>query len=457
MNRTAFAHLVEWKNREKRKPLVVRGARQVGKSYLVEDFANKEFTVRLTVNADRDREFLRRIINEPPVRMLQLLELEYDRRLIPGEALIFFDEIQAVPELLARLRYFYEELPALHVIAAGSLLDFVLEDHSFSMPVGRIEYLHLGPMTFGEFLDATGNERWSGFLASYGCRETMPDAAHQTLLRLFRTFLALGGMPEAVETFARTHSLLEADRVKEAILGTLRDDFAKYSRRVNHDRLLRVFGRLPALAGQRFKFVNVSREDSAREIGHCLHLLELARLVYKVRQSSCSGLPLGAQVKEDAFKVLFLDCGLLLRACGLGAAAVERESDLMLVNSGAAVEQVVGQHLLHARPFWETPELFYWAREKPTSAAEVDYVITCGAQIVPVEVKAGKTGRLRSLWQFMAEKKSRLALRFNADKPSLLDTTDTMHDGATLSYRLLSLPLYLIDHAHRLTDEAACR
>ncbi len=457
MKRNALTYLVEWKNRSKRKPLVVRGARQVGKSYLVEDFAKREFSTQLTVNADRDREFLRRIVQEPPARMLQLLELEYDRRLIPGETLIFFDEIQAVPELLARLRYFYEEIPDLHVIAAGSLLDFVLEDHSFSMPVGRIEYLHIGPMTFGEFLDATGNERWSGFLLAFGCGGAIPDAAHHTLLRLFRTFLALGGMPEAVETYARTHSLLEADRIKESILSTLRDDFTKYSGSVTHERLLKVFGRLPALVGQKFKFVNVSREDSAREIGRCIHLLELARLVYKVRQSSCSGLPLGAAAKENAFKLLFLDCGLLLRACGLGSAIVELEPELMLVNAGAAVEQVVGQHLLYARPSWEEPELFYWAREKSTSSAEVDYVITCGGQIVPVEVKAGKTGRLRSLWQFVAEKKTRLALRFNADKPSLLDETDTMYDGAKISYRLLSLPLYLIDHAHRLADEAAGR
>lgn len=457
MNRNALVYLIEWKKRDKRKPLVVRGARQVGKSYLVEDFAKREFPIWLTVNADRDREFLRRIVHEPPARMVQLLELEYNRRIVPGKTLIFFDEIQAVPELLGRLRYFYEEIPDLHVIAAGSLLDFVLEDHSFSMPVGRIEYLHLGPMTFGEFLDATGNEQWSGFLLSFGSGGAMPETVHQTLLRLFRTFLALGGMPEAVETYARTHSLLEADRVKEAILGTLRDDFAKYGRRVNHDRLLKVFGRLPALVGQKFKFVNVSREESAREIGRCLHLLELARLVYRVRRSSCSGLPLGADAREDSFKVLFLDCGLLLRACGLGSAAMEREPDLMLANSGAAVEQVVGQHLLHARPLWEEPELFYWAREKPTSSAEVDYVIARGGHIVPVEVKAGKTGRLRSLWQFVAEKKARLALRFNADKPSMLDATDTMHDGTRISYRLLSLPLYLIDHANRLADEAACR
>jgi predicted AAA+ superfamily ATPase len=454
VNRSAFAHLKEWKQRQKRKPLVLRGARQVGKSYLVEAFAKREFETSLTVNADRDRAFLRRIVHEPPSRMVQLLELEYGQRIIPGKTLLFFDEIQAVPEFLARLRYFYEELSDLHVIAAGSLLDFVLEDHSFSMPVGRIEYLHLGPMTFGEFLDATGNDRWSAFLSVFGCRETMPDTAHQTLLRLFRTFLALGGMPEAIETYARTHSLLEADRVKESILRTLRDDFAKYGRRVNHDRLLKVFGRLPGMVGQRFKFTNVSREDSARELARCLHLLELARLVYRVKQSACSGLPIGSGVKEEAFKVLFLDCGLLLHACGLRAADVEREPDLMLVNAGAAVEQVVGQHLLHARPFWEEPELFYWAREKPTSAAEVDYVIVRGGRIVPVEVKAGKTGRLRSLWQFVAEKDARLALRFNADKPSLLDAADTMHDGTRISYRLLSLPLYLIDHANRLVDEA---
>ena len=455
MKRSALAYLLEWKRRDRRKPLVVRGARQVGKSYLVEDFAAHEFAGRLTVNADRDRDFLRRLVHESPARMLQLLELQYGQRLIPGQSLLFFDEIQAVPELFARLRYFYEDIPELHVLAAGSLLDFVLEEHSFSMPVARIEYLHLGPMTFGEFLDATGNERWNAFRTALGCRDSMPEAAHATLSTLFRTFLSLGGMPEAVDTYVRTNSLLEADRVKATILGTLRDDFAKYGRRVNHDRLLRVFDRLPALVARKFKYVNVSREDSAREIGHCLHLLELARLVYRVRRTTCSGLPLGAEARDDAFKVLFLDVGLLLRACGLGAATVEHGSDLMLVNAGAVAEQVVGQHLLYARPCWELLELYCWAREKPTAAAEVDYVIARAGQIVPVEVKAGKKGTVRSLWQFVAEKRTELALRFNTEKPSLLDAVDTMHDRTRVAYRLLSLPLYLVDHANRLLDEAA--
>ena len=454
MKRSAASFLVEWKNRDKRKPLIVRGARQVGKSYLIEEFARTEFSSRVTVNADRDREFLRRIMKEKPAKMVQLLELEYGCRLTPGTSLIFFDEIQAVPEFLAQLRYFYEELPAQHVIAAGSLLDFVLEDHSFSMPVGRIEYLHLGPMTFSEFLEASGSGQWAAFLSSFGCRDQVPDTAHQALQRLFRTFLSLGGMPEVVDTYVRTQSLLEADRVKESILGTLRDDFAKDRGRVNHDRILKVFGRLPAMVGQKFKFANVSRDDSARQIEQCLHLLELARLVYRVRQTSCSGLPLGAGARDEAFKILFLDIGLLLYACDLRASHVEHEPDLMRLNAGAAAEQVVGQHLLHARPYWETPELFYWAREKSTSAAEIDYVIVSRGKIVPVEVKAGKTGRLRSLRQFVAEKSPKMALRLNTDQPSVMDVADTLYDGTPISYRLLSLPLYLVDQAHRLVGEA---
>lgn len=455
MDRHAFSYLSEWKRRDKRKPLVIRGARQVGKSYLADEFGKREFTTQITVNADRDRIFLRRIVNETPVRMVQLMELEYGCRLTPGESLIFFDEIQAVPEIFAKLRYFYEEIPNLHIIAAGSMLDFVLEDHTFSMPVGRIEYMHLGPMSFMEFLDATGNKQWTEFLSSFHCRDQIPDSAHETLQRLFRTFVTLGGMPEVVSTYVQTRSLLDADRIKETILGTLRDDFTKYGRKINHDRLLKVFSRVPALAGQRFKYVNVSREDLARDIERCLHLLELAQLIYRVRLTSCSGLPLGAGVKEEAFKVLFLDIGLLLRACGLSAADVEREPDLMLVNAGAAAEQIVGQHLLHARPYWETPELFFWARDKPTSAAEVDYVIARNGRIVPVEVKAGKTGRLRSLRQFVAEKETDFALRINTDKPSLLNVSDTMHDGTRISYRLLSLPIYLIDQINRLIDETA--
>ena len=454
MNRKAYKFLLDWKTRKGRKPLVVRGARQVGKTYLVNQFGRAEFSHCLAVNVDRDREFFKRVVSEKPGRLIQLLELEYGCRILPGSSLLFFDEIQAVPEIFARLRYIYEEIPDLHVVAAGSLLDFVLESHSFSMPVGRIEYLHLGPLSFSEFLAATGNPQWVEFLEKFRYREQVPASTHVALLRLFRTFVAVGGMPEAVARYAETGSMVESDRSKESILGTLRDDFTKYGHRVNHDRLLQVFARLPAMTGQKFKYANVSRDSSSRAIESCLRLLELARLIYRVRRSSCSGVPLGASTSENWFKVVFLDVGLMLHACGSRAVDVEREPDLMMVNAGAVAEQAVGQHLLYSRAPWEAPELYCWAREKPTSSSEVDYVISRGARIVPVEVKAGKSGRLRSLWQFVVEKRTPLALRFNADIPSLMDTSNTMDDGSRISYRLLSLPLYMVEHAGRLLDDA---
>ncbi len=453
MKRKAYTYLLQWKERPGRKPLVIRGARQVGKSYLVEDFARKEFKKHLTINAERDREFLQMILHEPPDRMIQLIELEYGIRLKPGNTLLFIDEIQEVPGVFARLRYFYEEYPDLHIIAAGSLLDFALEKHSFSMPVGRIEYLYLGPMTFNEFLDATDNEQWNHFMEEYNYNDQIPDTAHKTLSILFRTFLTLGGMPEVVRTYVQTKSLLEGDRIKETILSTLRDDFNKYGEYVNYDRIRIVFNRLPGLVGRKFKYVNISRDIAAREIKRSLHLLELARLIYRVRHSSSSGIPLGAHAREDSFKILFLDVGLLLRACDLSADIVQREPDVMFVNEGALAEQIIGQHLLYARPFWETPELYYWAREKPSSSAEVDYVLAHGASIIPVEVKSGKTGTLRSLWQFVNTRKSSLALRFNTDKPSLLNITENSSDIVKTPCRLLSLPLYLVEHTKRLLNQ----
>ena len=452
MNRIDFVSLKEWKNRPSRKPLVVRGARQVGKSWLITAFGAQEFENQLTVNVDRDRLFVKNILNEPPEMMVQLIELEYGVRVQPGKDLLFFDEIQAVPALFAKLRYFYEDMPDLHVIAAGSLLDFVLEDHTFSMPVGRVEYLYMGPMTFSEYLEASGNNRLKDYLASFELENGIPEALHKTLLRHFRLYVGLGGMPEVIKTYIETDSLLEADRVKESIIGTLWDDFGKYSRRVDHDRMLRVFNSLPMQIGRKLKYVNISREDSAREIKHCLHVLELAGLVCRIRSSACNGLPLGGAVRDSVYKLLFLDVGLMLRMCGLDASVFARSSDIMLVNSGAVAEQVVGQLLLRRLPSWQLPELYYWNREKASSSAEIDYVISLNGRIVPIEVKAGKSGSLRSLQQFIREKRVALSIRLNADKPSdmLMGNPDEAQDVAC---RLISLPLYLAEYVQKLGNE----
>jgi predicted AAA+ superfamily ATPase len=321
------------------------------------------------------------------------------------------------------------------------------------MPVGRIEYLQLGPVTLEEFLVATGRAQLAEFIQQYSVGDDVPGPVHDRLMAAVREFIVVGGMPEAVQTFADTGSLLECDKVKQSILSTYVDDFSKYGRRSNSRRLQRVFQRLPHLVGGKFKHSHVDRDGTARDIGHALHLLCLARIAYKVHHTACNGIPLGAEIDERKFKALFLDVGLLNRACGLSLLDFETVADIMLVNAGAVSEQFVGQHLLYSRKFFEEPELHYWSREKRQSSAEVDYVISVGSRIIPIEVKPGKSGRLKSLHMFISEKGCDFGVRFNTAPPSLLDTTAKLATGESLPYRLLSLPLYLVGQARRLSQQ----
>lgn len=453
MHRFALRYLADWKCRSSRKPLVVRGARQVGKSFLVQMFAADQFDTLLEINFERDPDAAGLFESKSPRKIVPLLEARFNRDLKPGSGLLFLDEIQAAPEVFAALRYFHEEMPGLHVIAAGSLLEFVLEEHSFSMPVGRVEYLHLGPMQFEEFLLALGRDKLKALLDGYGPGESTPEAIHAELLRLFRQFVIIGGMPEAVRSFAETGSYRDSEPVKQSILSTYRDDFSKYRGRVPHRRVDKVFTKAPQLVGQKFKYSHVDRDDRAARLAAALDLLCLARVTHRVRHTAANGVPLGAEADDRNFKVLFMDVGLLCRSCGLGAADIEAAEDVMLVNAGAVCEQFIGQHLLYSRPFYEEPELYRWMRQKRSSAAEVDYVTAIGQQIVPVEVKAGKTGTLKSLHLFLMEKRRELGLRFNSDRPSLLDGETSVAGRARKHFRLLSLPLYMVGQARRLCRE----
>ncbi len=450
MNRYALLYLKDWCHSPRRKPLVMRGARQVGKSCLARMLANQEFENLLEINFEETPEAGELFSDRSPAKIVPRLELLTGIRVEPGRTLLFLDEIQAAPEVLACLRFFHEKMPELHVVAAGSLLEFVLEEHEFSMPVGRIEYLHLGPAVFEEFLAATERQHLADFLNNYDIGTDIPLPVHEKLLAATREFFVVGGMPEVVQTFADTGSLLECDKVKQSILSTYVDDFSKYGRRVNTRRLQRVYQRLPHLVGGKFKHTHVDPEEQAREIGRALHLLCLARIADKVQHSDCNGIPLGAESDPRKFKILFLDVGLMNRALGLSLLDFESAPDIMLVNSGAVCEQFIGQHLWYRGDFFEEPDLYYWNREKRQSAAEIDYVISVGPKVVPVEVKAGKSGRLKSLHMFIKEKGNDFALRFNADRPSLLDTVDLLPTGEPVQYRLLSLPLYLVGQTRRL-------
>ena len=451
MFRFALDHLAAWKERPHRKPLIIRGARQVGKSHLVRLFAEAAFDHLVELNFERDPELASLFAGNRPRETARLLELQFGMPLEAGRTLIFLDEVQAAAAtILPALRYFYEELPALHVVAAGSLLEPVLAQHSFPMPVGRVEYLHLGPMQFEEFLLAAGEDGLARYLAEIEPRSSIPVALHGRLLGMLRRFVAVGGMPHAVRVYLETGSLRDTDAAKQSILSTYQDDFGKYGARVPHERLVKVYRKLPQLVGRRFKYVHVDREERAKDIATALHLLALARVAHCVRHSSSNGVPLGAEANDRKLKLLFLDVGLMLRALGMGLLDLERAGDLLGVGAGSVCEQLVGQHLLFGGEPYEEPDLYFWAREKRNSAAEVDYVLPVGPAVVPVEVKAGKTGTLKSLHLFLQEKGRTLGLRLNTDPPSLLATEAPGRDGRRHGYQLLSLPLYLVGQARRL-------
>jgi uncharacterized protein len=463
VKRVREADLNAWASQPDRRPLVVRGARQVGKSHLVRTWGAMRFGKIVELNLERDPAIARCFLDNDPRATLARLEA-IARARIPadGAALLFLDEIQAAPEVLAKLRWFAEELPALPLVCAGSLLDFALRDPRFSMPVGRVTFMHLEPMGFGEFMQAMGEERLAGLAAGLSLDEVRAGTAalaplHDRVLDLFRQYLLVGGMPAAVERYRRDRSLLSASEIHGDLLAALRSDFAKYAERVHQGRLNKVLSSVAQQVGGKFRYAQVDRAERSAVLAKAVELLCMARVCHRVGSTPASAIPLGAGVDEKRFKLILLDVGLLSASLGLSVSGLEPGADLMLANRGALAEQVVGQLLRLCFRAHEEPALYYWHRESPGSEAEIDYVTQQGARVVPVEVKAGATGSLKSLHLFMAERRLPLAVRFNADAPSITDVEASTRLGTTARYTLLSLPLYLAEELPRLALEAAPR
>ena len=456
MHRHQLHALKDWLRSPQRKPLVIRGARQVGKSTLVEMFA-KETNAGLdlfAVNLERYPLLAQAFNDTTPRELLNLMQALPGARGISERSLLFLDEIQAAPGALPLLRYFREDVPQLPVIAAGSLLEFLLSNHSFSMPVGRIEYLNMGPMTFTEFLAGVGESSLAleigafEFDAGEGERAWPHPLVHKRLLELLKLYLFIGGMPEAIQVYADTHDLGEVSRVHASIIETYRDDFPKYAARRDLARMLGVFNFAAMRAGRKVKYSNIFPDQQSATLRRDMDILAMARVIAKVTHSHCSGLPLQADLKENVFKLLFLDVGLMNAVCGLTWATLSGRSNEVLVNEGAIAEQFIGQHLAHLIAQRPNRELTYWLREGRSNNAEVDYVVEFHGRIVPIEVKAGRTGTLRSLHQFAAAKRNPLAVRFHAAEPSLQTIHARAVTGAgseAVRYRLLSLPLYLVE------------
>jgi len=395
MERFITKKLVAWKDQERRKPLIVRGARQTGKTWSIIDLGKNYFegpvhVVDLEQHPDWHRIFDKDLVVS---RILSELEIFLNARIVPGKDLLFFDEIQSCPRAIMALRYFYEECPELHVISAGSLLEFVLKD--FPFPVGRVQFLNMSPMNFSEFLQASGKSVAAEIVQSPPVKQ--PENIHAMLLDELRKFMFVGGMPECVKEYSSTSSMREAFRIQTELVDGYRQDFAKHAPYSDKRYLNSVLISVARNVGQRVKYSRLAEGVTNPTIKKAFDLLCLIQLVRKIPSTSPTGLPLGALASERKFKALMLDLGLMQHLCGMSFDIEFTRRDLLAIYRGALAEQFVGQELLSAGQ----GDLYYWAREAKSSSAEVDFLTVRNGQIHPVEVKSGASGRLKSLHLFL--------------------------------------------------------
>ena len=390
MYRFAQEQVEKWIEARRRKPLIVRGARQVGKTWLVEHVASSEFETTVKIDLEKRRDLHVHFgDNLDPKVIVRHLEVDSGRRILPGKTLLFLDEIQACPRAILALRYFYEQMPDLHVIAAGSLLEFALGE--ISVPVGRVQYLHLYPMTFREYLLGIGNEVAADTAARHPSE--VDEGIQRQLLKELKTYFFVGGMPESVQVYRDTQSLLESFKAQTEIVGSYREDFAKYTPRVDRACLESVLLSVARQVGEQVKYTRLDDSRTGPTNRRAFDLLCKARVIHKIASYNPSGLPLGANANDKRFKAALLDIGLLQNLCQVPVDLELRENDLLAMYRGKLAEQFVAQELIanHAT------KLFYWAREARNSNAEVDYLTLREGKIVPVEVKSGTGGSLRSL------------------------------------------------------------
>lgn len=426
MKRFIESGLLEWKRDKKRKPLILSGARQVGKSYVIEKNFSSEFDSLISINFEKQPEFKNCFdAGFTPKAIVRRIEALSGKRVEAGKTLLFFDEVQACREAITSLRYFYEEMPSLHLIAAGSLLEFTIEN--MSIPVGRVTYRYLTPLSFNEFLFNSGNEILLNEIKNHSISAPFPEAFHNKAIALLKDYMAIGGMPQVVSSYIEKKDYLKCEELLFDLLESYTRDFPKYA---SNDSDLKyiglVFSRAPQCVGKQFKYVHISRDIQAKYLRKGLDLLakaDVIQLIYKT-----SFLPLGAQYNPNKFKLLFLDTGLMQRACGLNISQWITDS-YQLINAGAIAEQFVGQEIMASGNF-RKGRLYYWESSKRGSMAEVDYMVDRNREIKPIEVKSGATGKLRSMHALLG--------RF----PQITEGIKVSLDNFNKTNAIQSIPLY---------------
>ncbi len=399
--------LLEWKGSPCRKPLLVRGARQVGKSSSVRHLG-KSFPYFLEVNVEKNPEVVEFFRGNRDVKAIAArLSDFFDVPVVPGETLLFLDEIQKSADVIHSLWFFKEDYPELHVIAAGSLLEFALKDLS-SFGVGRVSSLFVYPMSFDEFLSATGQNGLLMTKRRSNPANPLPEAFYGKLVEAFRSFMLVGGMPEAVATYAETGSYRYSSDIVNEIIQGYQDDFAKYSAKADPVLLRQTLVSVAHQAGAKFVYSRVEGDHRSAEVKNALEMLKNAGLVIPTYHTDANGVPLGAEINERVVKYLIHDSGVLLGILGIDDDIDDYIKELMiadsidLVDKGHVAEMVAGLELIKYASPQKRHQLYYWQNMNKGTCAEVDYVIARSGSIVPLEVKSGVKGSMSSMYSLMS-------------------------------------------------------
>ena len=406
--------LLDWKKQINRKPLMLRGARQVGKSTAVKELA-KHFEYFIDINFEEQIEVKAFFEgNLEPKNICENLSLYFNTPIIPEKTLLFFDEIQGCLPAISSLRFFYEKMPNLHLISAGSLLEFALSELP-SFGVGRVRSVFVYPLSFDEFLNSLGENNLVLMKKSANAQKPLAIPFHQKLTDYFKKYLIIGGMPEAVAKYASERDLLGVQAVLDDLLVSIMADFAKYKKRVPSFRISEVFESVIRQTGGKFVFTKAATQTSLLQIKEVVQLLIMAGLVIPVTHTSANGLPLGAESDDKKRKLMLLDTGLYQRFLGLNIGSLLAQNDFDAINKGAIAEMVVGLEWLKYGSSFQHQNLYYWHRESANSNAEIDYVFQEEQTILPIEIKASNKGAMQSMYQFLKEKNSMEGIRLSLE------------------------------------------
>ncbi len=442
MYREIEKYLAEWKANSYRKPLIIRGARQVGKTYTIEKFAKENFKHFVKINLEQERNIQNVFESLQPQQIINELTALYKTPFIEGDTLLFIDEIQVSPKAILALRYFYEQKPGLHIISAGSLIDHTLNEMQYSMPVGRVDFAFMYPMTFVEFLMALDENGLTDAIRSFSLNNTFSLAIHNRILELLRLYFFIGGMPEAVAYYVGEKDLSGIERIHSALIHSIQFDFAKYGTRKQQEHLKDVLYYVANNIGKKVKYSNISKNVHSNLLKDALIKLEMSRIIHLVKHTRSVSVPITQLQDNNVFKPVFFDIGMVNHISGIKLMDLD---NLITAFEGTLAEQFVLQELIAGSEPYNEQKLNYWIREAKNSNAEIDCLFQIGNSVYPIEIKAGKRGTLKSLHVFLAEKNKKTGIRLNLDTPVIgkeLTAMVNIPGKQQLTYNLVSLPLY---------------